>query len=239
MLRIQQGARQSDVAVRASVSATKVARIERGDVSRMPVGDVVRVANSLGAVVELYLRWRGEALDRLLDSVHAALVEAIVGLLRQSGWQTAVEVSFNVDGERGVIDALAFHSPTGAVLVVEVKSVVPDAQAMLAGLDRKARVGRAVARERGWAPTHVGRLLVIGDGSTARRRINLLGETFRTSYPARGSVVRAWLRAPSGPVSGLLFLPYRHGVTASRSPATHQRVRRRRYPGNPSQTATA
>ena len=43
----------------------------------------------------------------------------------------AVEASFNIDGERGIVDVLGFRASSGDLLVIEVKSVVPDAQAML------------------------------------------------------------------------------------------------------------
>ena len=65
----------------------------------------------------------------------------VVRRLRALGWDVAVEVSFSRFGERGSIDVLAFHPARRALLVTEVKSVTPDMQAMLAGLDRKARLG--------------------------------------------------------------------------------------------------
>jgi transcriptional regulator with XRE-family HTH domain len=231
VLRVQRGWRQADVAERARVSRSKVSRIERGEITRIPVGDVVRVANSLGAALELEVRWHGEGLHRLIDAVHAVLVEATVRLLRQSDWDTAVEVSFNVRGERGIVDVLAYHRASRTVLVVEVKSVVPDVQAMLATLDRKARLARTIASERGWPAANVARLQVVGDGSTARRRVDLLGEMFRSAYPARGHAVKSWLQAPAGSFAGLLFLPYDRGATPGRSPATRQRVRRPAKPG--------
>ena len=116
------------------------------------------------------------------------------------------EVSFNLRGERGSIDVLAFHAASRALLVVEVKSVVPDLQAMLYGIDRTARVAPDVARERGWDPAGVSRLLVLPNDKTARRRIVTHRATFQTALPAAGQAVRPWLREPSGPISGLLFV---------------------------------
>src|SRR3954453_13339241 len=85
-------------------------------------------------------RWNGEGLDRLLDQAHAGLVEQLVVRLRAAGWVTDVGGAFSIRGERGSIDVLGFHEKTGIVLVIEVKSVVPDSQATLAGIDRKARL---------------------------------------------------------------------------------------------------
>ena len=67
------------------------------------------------------------------------------------GWEVAVEVSFSRFGERGSIDVLAFYPIRRALLVSELKSVT-DMQAMLGGLDRKGRLGPAIARDRDWDP---------------------------------------------------------------------------------------
>jgi hypothetical protein len=63
--------------------------------------------------------------------------------------------------------------------VIEVKSVVPDIQAMLTAIDRKGRLARDIARERGWQVTSVTRLLVRPDDRTARRRAGRHATTFR------------------------------------------------------------
>jgi Holliday junction resolvase-like predicted endonuclease len=166
----------------------------------------------LDARLDIALRWHGEGLDRLLDAAHARLVDQVVAMLAELGWEVAVEVSFAIGGERGSIDVLARHRTAGTVLVVEVKTVVPDSQAMLHVLDRKARLARRIAADRGWvANGPVARLLVIAEGTTARRRVAGLGATFAIALPARGPVVRAWLRSPAGPLAGLLFLPYATG----------------------------
>ncbi len=119
-------------------------------------------------------------------------------LLSDADWLSATEVSFNIDRERGSIDILAFHPSTGALLVVEVKSVVPDLQSMLHGIDRKARVARQVARERGWEVTSVSRLLILPDDRTSRRRVETHAATFDAALPARTVEVKRWLRTHVG-----------------------------------------
>ena len=74
-----------------------------------------------------------------------------------SGWQTATEVTFNIRHERGSIDILAFHEATGSLLVIEIKTVVPDLQGTLGTLDRKVRVATQIAAERGWVVKDVSR----------------------------------------------------------------------------------
>jgi len=227
-LRLRKRWRQVDVGARARVSASVVSRIENGQVSRVPVGTLLRIAEALDASVDVRIRWNGEALDRLLDQAHAGLVEAVVANLRANGWMTEVEVSFAIRGERGSIDVLGYHAPSGVVLVVEVKSVVPDSQATLGGIDRKARLAPEIARMRGWQCRSVARLLVVGDSSTSRRRIDALASTYRTAFPRSGRDVRSWLRRPVGPMSGLLFLPYARTTNAGTVITGLQRVRRAR-----------
>ena len=188
------------------MSRSLVASVDRGQLDGVTIGSLVRAAAALGADVDVRLRYRGEHLDRLLDEDHAATVEALVQRLTDLGWVAQVEVSFSIWGERGSIDVLALHEPSGSVLVVEVKSVVPDSQALLHGLDAKSRLAPQIAQERGWVARSVSRLLVVGDTSTARRRIGRLAATYDRALPIRGRDVTAWLRRPVGVISGLLFL---------------------------------
>jgi hypothetical protein len=199
-----------------------VARIELGNAGNIPVQRLEKVASALGARTDLRLSWNGEALDRLLDGEHAGLVESVAEELRAVGWEVAAEVTFWIRGERGSVDLLAWHPMLRIALVIEVKSVVPDIQAMLASLDRKARLATEIARTRGWSPVAVGRLLVIGESRTSRRRVDAHAATFGAEYPDRGTVVRGWLRAPAvdRPLRGLWFLPAAHRVS------TRHRVRK-------------
>ena len=174
----------------------------------MTLAAVEAIAKALGARLNLVMTWNGEALDRLLDADHAALVDIVAATLRTLEWLVAVEVSFNIRGEWGSIDVLAFHPATGVVLVVEVKSVVPDLQATIFTLDRKTRLGLEIAAERGWHGRLVGRLLVVADGRTTRRRVADHRATFDAVFPARTAAVKRWLARPDGsrPFSGLWFL---------------------------------
>ena len=166
-----------------------------------------RIAVSAGGSLDLLLRFHGEGLDRLLDEAHAGLVDTLVALLTGLGWDVAVEVSFSRFGERGSIDVLAWHPVRRALAVFEVKSVTPDMQAMLAGLDRKARLGPSIAAERGWEPVTVARILVLGDTSTNRDRVARHAATIGAALPAGTREVRRWLAAPGLPgVAGVLFL---------------------------------
>lgn len=200
--------RQLDLANAAGVSRSVISRIELGRGDRMTVRVLERVATALGARLRCSLDWNGEAIDRLLDEDHAHLVERIVRWLDGAGWQTAVEVSFGIYGERGSVDVLALHEPSGCLLVVEAKTVVPDLQAMLTSLDRKARLGARIASDRGWEASTVSRLLVIAEDRTARRRVAAAEATFRRAFPDRTPDVRAFVRTPDAgrSIAGLVFL---------------------------------
>lgn len=209
------------------MSRSQVGRIERGESASLPVATVDRVAVAAGGSAELLLRWNGEGLDRLLDEEHARLVEEVVRRLRGLGWDVAVEVSFSRYGERGSIDVLGFHPGHRALVVVEVKSVTPDMQAMLGGLDRKARLGPVIARDRGWDPVVVARLLVLGDTRTNRRRLEAHEATVRAALPAGTREVRRWLTDPRPPgIAGVWFLADVPG--ADRNLARRHRIRVRR-----------
>jgi transcriptional regulator with XRE-family HTH domain len=229
-LRVRLERRQSDVSADSGLSRSLIATIDRGQIEGVTIGSLVRAAHALGAEVVVRLRWRGEQLDRLLDEAHSALVDAMVARLKRHGWVVDVEVSFSIWGERGSIDILAFHPAFGALLVIEVKSVVADTQATLHGLDRKARLARQIVKERLWNIRHVSRLLVVGASATSRRRVARLAGTYEVVLPARGTTVRRWLVRPAEALDGLLFLAIdSRGSTRRRSPG-RERVRRPRKP---------
>jgi transcriptional regulator with XRE-family HTH domain len=222
-MRLRRRWRQIDLAAAAGLSQTIVAKIELGRGRRIAIEAYERVAGALDSTVDLLLRWNGEALDRLLDQDHAALVEAAAVMLRAAGWDVRTEVSFAIRGERGSVDVLAWHAATRTVLVIEVKSVVPDVQATLFGLDRKGRLGREIAATQGWAALGVARLLVVNGDRTSRRRIERHAATFESALPDRLVAVRRWLRSPRAgqPIRGLIF------VSTSRTATTRHRQSRR------------
>jgi transcriptional regulator with XRE-family HTH domain len=227
-LRVRKQLRQLDIGRASKLSRPVISRIERGLIESITVGTLMRAAAPLGAVLDVRLRWNGEQLDRLLDEGHARLVDIVVVMLQKSGWDVAVEVSFSVWGERGSIDVLAYHRAAGIVLAVEAKSVVPDSQATIHGLDRKTRLARQLAAERGWECRGVARILIVGSSPTSRRRVAQLAATYDTVFPVRGRALRRWLRNPEAAIAGLLFVAYARQGSTSAVAAGQQRVRRPR-----------
>ena len=97
------------------MSASEISRIERGAAHRAPIRTLERILEALGARLYVRVQWRGEELDRLLDHDHALIVERMLALLALDGWTAIPEATFQVGGERGSIDILAWHGATGTL----------------------------------------------------------------------------------------------------------------------------
>ena len=231
-LRIRRGWRQSDLGVRAGLSHGTISNVERGRLGSLSVDTLARIVAALDARLDVTVRWRGEHLDRLLDEAHARLVEAIVSMLVALGWEVAVEVTFAVFAERGSIDVLAFHQPTRTLLVIEAKTVMPDAQAMLATLDRKVRLAPEIAVRRGWVPEAVAKLLVLEATPIARQRVRRIDATLRAAFPSRGVAIRRWLASPNGALDGIVFVRTATAGSSNSHIAGRQRVRREQTASN-------
>jgi transcriptional regulator with XRE-family HTH domain len=236
-LRLRMRWRQIDLARRARVSQSAVSRIERGHIGTVTLDTIRQVLAALDARGDVVVRWRGGDLDRMVGAAHSALHESVAARLRSlTGWQLAPEVSFSIWGERGVIDILAWHEPTRSLLVIELKTELIDFNEVLGTLDRKVRLAREIAAERGWTrPSSVSAWLVVVDTSTNRHRARAHATMLRSALPADGRTMRRWLARPSGRMAAMSFWPnMRPGTGKSgtrpirtpkgrvRRPATHE-----------------
>jgi transcriptional regulator with XRE-family HTH domain len=223
-VREHMGLRQGDLSALSRVSQSGISRVERGIAETMSLADLDRIARALNIRLSVDAWWRGGELARLMDAGHAAIVEYIVGLLRAAGWQVLVEYTFNVFGERGSVDIVAWHAERRALLLVEVKTRIADLQEMLSTFARKLRlVPPLLAESEGWRPAVVGRLIV-ASGTTANRRVIAAHpSTFEATFPLHAHDARRWLRDPTGDLAAVwLVTP---GVVGTRSSGAH-RVRR-------------
>jgi transcriptional regulator with XRE-family HTH domain len=226
-LRHHHGWRQEDVGRRSGTSQDAVSRAERGRIEVMPVARLRALAAALDADLVITLRWRGGDLDRLLDEGHAAVCGAVASLLSPLGWEVHPEVTFSVYGERGSIDLLAWHAPTRTLLVIEVKTELTSVEETLRRHDTKVRLARGIAVERyGWRPLQVGRLLVLPDTRTNRRRVGRHDGLLLPVYPLRSGALRAWLRQPSRANAGLAFVSMTHLARRGRGPLARKRIGR-------------
>ncbi|HET7028335.1 MAG TPA: helix-turn-helix domain-containing protein [Candidatus Limnocylindrales bacterium] len=136
--------RQADIAARAGRSQQLVSLFEHGGLAAVDREAARRICAALEMRLDVVPRWRGSDLDRLLDEAHAGLVNEAVRRLRDAGWEPLVEWSFSHFGERGSVDVVGWRAKTRQLLVIEVKSRIVDTQELLAALDRKVRLARAL-----------------------------------------------------------------------------------------------
>lgn len=183
-----------------------VSELERGLVEAQTVMALSRAAQAVGATLRVDLVVPGGDIRGLLDADHALIQSAWTGMLRRFGWSVDAEVTFNHFGERGSVDLLAWHEATRTMLVVEIKTVIVDVQDLLAGVDRKVRIAGRLAAETGRRSARVVPLLLVAEGTTARRRIRDHAPLF-DRFELRGRNAVSWLRNPAAaPPSGILCL---------------------------------
>jgi transcriptional regulator with XRE-family HTH domain len=230
-VRLKRRLRQSDVAARAGVSRGFVSLIERGHLDRVALSGLRRVGAALDIRIDVNARWRGGELDRLLGSAHSALHE-VVGQYFEDllGWVTAPEASFAISGERGWIDILCWHTATRSLLVIELKTEIVDIQELIGVVDRKRRLGRTVARERGWHPVAVSCWVIVSESSTNRRRAAAQSSVLRSAFPAAGTDMRAWLAAPQAAIAAMSFWSDATPRSVSQPTVTTERVRVASHP---------
>jgi transcriptional regulator with XRE-family HTH domain len=225
--RRRQGLRQTDLAARARVSRSTVLRVESGLFEGLTIGAIRSVAAACGLQLSFAARSvRGASIERQIDWRHAALVEAVVTRLRDCGWETVVEYSFNHYGDRGSVDVLARHAASRTLLIVEVKSDLRDVQGTLHPLDIKSRVVPALVRaEMHWAFEFVGVVMVLADQRVERGRVDRHRSTFDAALPARTVEVRRWLSRPMGPLRGIWFLQIPPSMNVMQHPTGRERIR--------------
>lgn len=205
--RLEARLRQIDVARRASVGQATVARLEAGRCPAVRLDALTAIAAAVGVDAELVLRCGRARLALLLDARHARLGELVVTTFKANAWQVRVEYSFSHYGERGSVDVVGWRPAERALVVVEVKSQLVDVQDTLSTLDRKARLVPALlARDEGWRPALVGRILVLPEATASRLAIARHGATFDAALPDRTVAVRRWLALPRGELRGVWFL---------------------------------
>jgi transcriptional regulator with XRE-family HTH domain len=204
-LRRQRGWRQHDLGQLAGLSRDVVQRIEANQLRGVTVGSLDHIVSALDAHLVIEIRWRGAEVDRLTDSWHAALVAKSAERLRQAGWVTYAEVTFNHFGDRGSCDLVAWHPGLRVLLIVEVKSRLGNLQEALGRLDVKARLGSIIAEQLGFGqPRLVVPAFVLAEDGANRRLVASHAPLF-DRYGVRGRAALAWLRRPEPRASGLLW----------------------------------
>ena len=222
--RIKQRWRQSDLARVARVSSSQIWRVEHGRIDELTIATVRKICAELEISVDLQPRGRGADLDRMVNARHSAVHEAIVRALarRFPAWQIASEVSFNVWGERGVIDILLWHPGRRALLIIELKTELVDPGELLATMDIRYRLAREIVKGRGWRPATVSTWVIVARSRTNERRLASFRTMLRTTFQVDGRRMLGWLRDPVGAVADISLWT----VTGAASATPVQRVRR-------------
>jgi len=184
--------------------------------------------------VDVGLWTRAGEVERVASSRHAELANVLIDVLSQEGWVPRPEVSFNSRGERGLIDVLAWHPATGALLLLEIKTEIVDVGELFGTLDRKRRFAPEIARQLGFSPASISTALVVADTHTNHRRVTAHAATFGAVLPEGGQRFRAFIRQPLGIINAVAYWPYRHSGKTRLLGGGARRVNR---PGEPSVSA--
>jgi transcriptional regulator with XRE-family HTH domain len=233
-VRRRRGLRQADVAQAAGVARSTVSNVERGHWRRLSFDSLERLGRPLDIRLDVSPRWRGGDADRLLNRAHSTLAESFAAwLATRPGWVIEPEVSFSILGERGVIDQMGWHGEAGHLAVIELKTELVDVNELLGTFDRKVRLARRVAAERGWAPRVVSGWLVILDTHTNRRHAAAHRALLRTRFPADGRQLAKFARQPGSATFGIAFWPDANprGLGRGVAPGKSRIVPRKASPG--------
>ena len=226
-VRIRRGWRQQDVAAKVGVDRSVISRVERGHLERLALGTILDVARALDIQVTVTSRSRGADLDRLVSGRHAALHESVARWFAADlpEWVLAPEVSFSIYGERGVIDILAWHPGRRALVIIELKTDVVDVNELVGQMDRRRRLARQIAMERGWDPLTVSSWVIVANGRTNRARIDAHRGLLRNAFPVDGRSIRSWLVRPDRAVAAMSMWDRVEFGTAPGGYAARHRVR--------------
>jgi transcriptional regulator with XRE-family HTH domain len=217
---------QMELAEKAGVSQQTVSSIELGHADDSTLRTIKRISAPLGITIDLVPRWRGPELERLADARHVRIVEFVVSRLG-GDWQMVVEYTFNHFGDRGSVDILAWQPSTRALLLVEVKSELDSAEALLRSMDSKVRVVPGlIAAQKGWRHLCLGSVLVLPDETAPRRAVAHLASVFDAALPGRTVAVRQWIGKPVGQLRGIWFLADTPTRGVIRNPGSPGLIRR-------------
>jgi transcriptional regulator with XRE-family HTH domain len=227
-VRLRRNWRQADLARAADVSVGLVSALERGHLGTATISTLRKVGAALEIDIDVRARWRGGELDRVVNARHNELGRLVAAHLTGLGWVVHPEVSFAYYGERGVVDLLAWHAATETLLVIEIKTEIVDPQELIGTLDRKTRLARRIADDRGLRPRAIATWLVVAEGSTNRKRVARFAPLLRSALPADGRAVAAWLASPRGSIAGISFFSNLNHGEGKQPLAGRTRVRRKK-----------
>lgn len=196
-VRLRRGLRQADVAAAAGLDRMAVSRIERGHLASVSLARLRSVATALEVRLELQASWRGAEATRIVNERHSRMHELVATRLARAGWTFAAEVTFSRWGERGSIDVLAWHPDGRALLVIELKTEIPDPAGLVAQVDRYRRLAPAIARDRGWEAATLMVWVLVAESNMNRRQLARHRTMLRNAFPLDGHAFARIVRHPA------------------------------------------
>jgi transcriptional regulator with XRE-family HTH domain len=201
--------RQSDVASAIGISQSEVSRVERGRRPGVSLAIVAALCDVLDIRVAFafsapYVAGRlseiGEPTDpvteRQRDAAHARSSAHVRRRLERRGWIVRQEVEVRLGSARGFIDILAFHPPSGTLLIGEIKTEIHDVGDLQRSIAWHEAAAPEVARSLGWqAARFVSCVFVLATESNDER-IRANRGLFDQSFPIRRRAFAAWLDDP-------------------------------------------
>lgn len=137
--RVGAGLSQTTVGAGASISRSRVSRIERGDELGVPAELLIRLARVVGLDLPLKVFPSG---DPARDAGQRRLLDRL-GVRLGPVWDWEHEVALPIVGDKRAWDAVGTHATTGLVIHVEAETRLEDIQALLRRLSLKCRDGAA------------------------------------------------------------------------------------------------
>jgi hypothetical protein len=134
---------------------------------------------------------------RQLDAGHARCVGFVRHRLEHAGWHVRQEVEIGSGHAHGWIDLIAFHDPSRAACLLEVKTDLVD----VGELERQVRWYRREAwngaRRIGWRPKSIRCAVVLLDTWTVARRLRDNAAIMNNAFPLRAEALLAWVSDPA------------------------------------------
>jgi Helix-turn-helix. len=199
-LRGKLGWTQDELARRARMSQGMVSAVENVRVSDLTFSRAERLLAAMGArlVISVDAPFLGDR-QRQRDSAHARCSAHVVSRLRRAGWEVATEVEVGGDRSRGWIDVLAYHPPTGWLLVTEIKTEIHDLGAIERSLGWYEREAWFAAERLGWrARRSMGCLFLLAT-TVNDVRVDANRKSFAIGFPMRARDLAALIQDGAGP----------------------------------------
>jgi len=189
---------QAELAARARISRSMVARVETGS-ANVSLVVAASLLDALGVRVRLdfdvpFLVDR----RRQREPAHARCIAYARRRLERAGWLVAQEVEVVHGRSHGWIDLLAFEPVSRTLAVKEIKTELPDLGAVERTLAWYEREAWAAARRLGWHPRLVVSGLLVLATEANDERILANRAALAASFPVRAPLLADRLADPRG-----------------------------------------